>query len=141
MTDAALLKMHELLIHAAPNGNSPPGVLLLSPENTLVWVYIASKGATNPGKVTAVEYGSKPRRLFGFILPDGSWEPGRGWNNDGTDVLTPVREFIADPANVAASQGAETGKCAFCAGSNLGDPPYFHVACARRFGLGELPAV
>ena len=137
MADVALSRMHALLSSAEAIRGRPPRIVLVA-QDILISIYVSSEGATNPGTVTVVEYGARDFQRFGFILPDGTWDPDRKWNDGDVDVLTPIREFTADPTSVASSQGAKTGKCAFCGGTNRGEPLYFHVACARRFGLEDL---
>jgi len=138
MVDVALRKLHQMLREAANRSGKLPRLVLMTPEGTRVAVYVSSKGATSPDSVTVVEHAAREFQRFGFVLPDGSWETDRKWNGGTIDVLPTLRLFVADPTNVATAQGAKTGLCTFCGLTNRQRPPFFHVECARYFGLGDL---
>lgn len=74
---------------------------------------IAGARSKFPGTINVTAVGRYGDTWYGRITRDGIFQPSAGGANvEGLDVA--LREFTADPSDVAARYGRLHGKCCFC---------------------------
>jgi hypothetical protein len=119
----------------AITAQSPVGEIRLS---------LAGDRARHPGSINVAEKGRFGEATFyGRIMPDGTWQ-GRG--GTAPVLLTYLKAFAANPAEMAAQHGHLTGSCCFCS-RELTDARSVAVGygpvCAANYGLpwGEAATV
>lgn len=122
------------------------GVPALGPDAS-IRISVAGDRAKVPGSLTVLE-GERDedggdRKWLGRILLDGSFQPSAAGRDPA--IAARLREFAADPSNVAGKDGRLHGRCCFCrlplkdARSTAAG---YGKTCASHFGLawGAKPA-
>jgi hypothetical protein len=101
-----------------------------------VRLYLAGPNSKYAGSIMVTDDGHFPNnRWYGHVTKGGVLVEGK---NSDQDVIAFLKRFAADPAEVAAEYGRETGNCCFCA-RPLTDPRSVEVGygpvCSEKYQL------
>lgn len=135
--DIGSLSAINALFDKASSSLKRPAIVLKDDAQTYR-LSVAGERSSNPGSINVTSVGSfENRTWYGRITQDGKFVPSRR-DEAPEGLVSLLRRFAAEPAEVAAQYGRETGNCCFCA-RELTDARSVTVGygpvCASRWNL------
>jgi hypothetical protein len=127
------------IINRAKEHLQTPKIALKTKDGNPVLVYVAKKTSKYAGSVMISDGGPYGNSTwYGYITEDGKWVQYSKTKPEFASVESILKEFIKDPAKVAAEYGSLTGNCCFCR-QGLTDSRSTEVGygpvCADHYGL------